>query len=213
MGSGNKAGGTPALDNTVLHYGLGSALQRRLRRLGRELGLFVIEAGSIADLLAVPGFLQVVNPRATAGPGNGWTTWLNHWAAVASGPATAVLLTRPAPWPIPAAAKPQFITTPTRLDAKRLKFIILRRRAAVRRRVRAARRYDRKLFRLVKILKIVREEGLAKPTELCREFNVSRKSVQRDVQLLNMAGYCLEWDPVRGGYVSPTPDALADDGF
>ena len=51
--------------------------------------------------------------------------------------------------------------------------------------------YDKKIFRLLYALNKLDTGGKVSTRELCREFNVSQRTVQRDLELLNMAGFPL----------------------
>jgi predicted DNA-binding transcriptional regulator YafY len=53
------------------------------------------------------------------------------------------------------------------------------------------RSYDKKIFRLVSILNKLDTKGKVKTSELAKEFNVSVRSIQRDLELLNMTGFPL----------------------
>jgi len=52
--------------------------------------------------------------------------------------------------------------------------------------------YDKKIFRLVSILNKLNGGGKVRSGELAEEFNVSIRSVQRDLDLLNMTGFPLD---------------------
>ena len=51
--------------------------------------------------------------------------------------------------------------------------------------------YDKKIFRLLFILNKLDSEGKVRTPELAEEFSVSIRSVQRDLELLNMTGFPL----------------------
>ncbi|HQB12368.1 MAG TPA: YafY family protein [Candidatus Omnitrophota bacterium] len=52
--------------------------------------------------------------------------------------------------------------------------------------------YDKKIFRLVSILNKLNGGGKVRSSQLAEEFNVSIRSVQRDLDLLNMTGFPLD---------------------
>ena len=52
--------------------------------------------------------------------------------------------------------------------------------------------YDKKIFRLVSILNKLNGGGKVRSIELAEEFNVSIRSVQRDLDLLNLTGFPLD---------------------
>ena len=49
--------------------------------------------------------------------------------------------------------------------------------------------YDKKLFRLVKMLNLLQEKGKIATFELAEEFNTSRRTAQRDIARLSAAGF------------------------
>ncbi len=51
--------------------------------------------------------------------------------------------------------------------------------------------YHKKLYRLVRILNRLETEGKVTPRELADEFNVSMRTAQRDIELINMAEFPL----------------------
>jgi len=59
--------------------------------------------------------------------------------------------------------------------------------------------YDKKIFRLVSILNKLNGGGKVRSSELAGEFNVSIRSVQRDLDLLNLTGFPLD-TPEKGVY-------------
>jgi len=61
------------------------------------------------------------------------------------------------------------------------------------------RNYDPKIFRLISILNRLDSSGRVLSKDLTEEFNVSMRTVQRDIGLLNMAGFLLD-SPKKGVY-------------
>ena len=59
--------------------------------------------------------------------------------------------------------------------------------------------YDKKLFRLVKLLNLLQENGRVNTLELADEFNISRRTAQRDILRLSAAGFPVE-EPEKGVY-------------
>ena len=62
----------------------------------------------------------------------------------------------------------------------------------------SAKSHDKRIFRLLYALGRLNSGGPVKTSELAEEFNVSLRTVQRDLELLNMTGFPLE--SVSGGY-------------
>jgi len=59
--------------------------------------------------------------------------------------------------------------------------------------------YDKKIFRLMTILNKLNGGGQVRSSELAKEFNVSIRSVQRDLDLLDLTGFPLD-RPEKGAY-------------
>ena len=57
--------------------------------------------------------------------------------------------------------------------------------------------YDKKIFRLLSVLNKLDAGKKASSRELAEEFNISLRTVQRDLELLNMAGFLLS-SPEKG---------------
>ncbi len=68
------------------------------------------------------------------------------------------------------------------------------------------RAYDRKLFRLIYVLYVLREFHPKKKVntrELANEFNDSIRTVQRDLGLLQSLGECIDYDCASSAYTVP----------
>ncbi|MBU2102990.1 MAG: transcriptional regulator [Candidatus Omnitrophica bacterium] len=59
--------------------------------------------------------------------------------------------------------------------------------------------YDKKVFRLISVLNKLDREGKVYSRILAEEFNVSMRTIQRDLELLNMTGFLLD-SPEKGLY-------------
>jgi predicted DNA-binding transcriptional regulator YafY len=59
--------------------------------------------------------------------------------------------------------------------------------------------YDKKLFRLIKILNVIQESRKANTADLATEFNISRRTAQRDIGRLMAAGFPIIEDDLQKG--------------
>ena len=59
--------------------------------------------------------------------------------------------------------------------------------------------YDKKLFRLIKILNLLQEARKANTADLAGEFNISRRTAQRDIARLMAAGFPIIEDELEKG--------------
>lgn len=60
--------------------------------------------------------------------------------------------------------------------------------------------YDKKLFRLIKILNVLQESRGTDTAALAAEFNISRRTAQRDIGRLVAAGFRIEQDELKKGF-------------
>lgn len=87
------------------------------------------------------------------------------------------------------------------IDYKELKLAILSKRTAIIRHKNSNKSYDKKLKRLFAILHMLQPEGsLLHIDDVCREFNVSQKTILRDIALINEFGEDIQYDKKRKGY-------------
>lgn len=59
--------------------------------------------------------------------------------------------------------------------------------------------YDKKLFRLIKILNVIQEAKKTNTADLATEFNISRRTAQRDISRLMSAGFPIIEDELHKG--------------
>jgi predicted DNA-binding transcriptional regulator YafY len=59
--------------------------------------------------------------------------------------------------------------------------------------------YDKKLFRLIKILNVIQESKATNTADLATEFNISRRTAQRDISRLIAAGFPIIEDDLQKG--------------
>jgi transcriptional antiterminator len=102
---------------------------------------------------------------------------------------------------IPAAIKKFIIQTEEGVSSDFLKSTILNKRYSINRRTKNDRSYDKKVFRIIYVFKkLMRPKELVRVEDLCREFNVSEKTIKRDIALLRSMGEEIVFDKNRKGY-------------
>ncbi|MBN1180814.1 MAG: HTH domain-containing protein [Bacteroidales bacterium] len=110
-----------------------------------------------------------------------------------------VLLTKPIK--IPKTLLRYFILPDGPIEYQYLKLLILNRRSAIIRHLRSNKTYDKKLMRMFAILKKLQPtNSYVKHEELCQEFNVSSKTIKRDIEMINQWGESIEYDRTRKAY-------------
>jgi hypothetical protein len=102
---------------------------------------------------------------------------------------------------IPVAIKKFFIQTEEGVTREFLKATILNKKFSINRRTNNKRSYDKTVFRIVYVLKkLMRPTEILRVEELCAEFNVSEKTIKRDIALLRSMGEEIIYDKNRKGY-------------
>lgn len=110
-----------------------------------------------------------------------------------------VLLTKPVK--IPKSIIRYFIIPKGSIEYQYLKLLILNRRSAILRHQKSNKTYDKKLMRLFAILKKLQPaNSYVKLEELCQEFNVSSKTIKRDIEMINQWGEAIEYERTRKAY-------------
>ncbi|MFC1526530.1 HTH domain-containing protein [Candidatus Latescibacterota bacterium] len=187
------------VEDTVLTYAVPPSVYRTLTKVCGDLRVKVYDAENLTDLVAVPSCLMVIN-LAKVDPAVVEETY-SQLLEVA-GKDIALLFTNPPPVQPPEPLRRHIVKSPEELDAQTLRFIIIRRMGVVKRHVKLARSYDRKLYRLLFILRAFQDKGFVYSRDLCMEFNVSQRTIARDIELLITMGEQIEYDPRRKGYFS-----------
>ena len=176
--------------NTVAAFGLEPSVRETMVSACSTLGVHLCETDCIADLIAVPAMLIVVNPRSM---GKEDLTEVLAWFADIQDPDVRFLFTSKVE-SIPGCLVHNTIAIPAEWSHGFFKFLIMRRRSVVQRRHRQVRSYDRKLFRLFFVLNELSANRTARTKDLAEELNVSARTVQRDMELLQMMGECIDYD-------------------
>lgn len=183
--------------NTVLVLMQNGADKETALSAAKECGVEVWDTECATDLIGAPYFLALVDPGQIAG--RDWSEFCEYLAD-ASDTETRILLTQPRHHYADTLPKSNAVALADAEHAS-LKFLMLRLRAATERRHAVWERAER---RIVRILWMVRElqgpEGL-RLRHASREFGVTVRTIQRDLEVLMMAGYAVGDGAGRGTYV------------
>lgn len=189
-----------ALEDTVIAFDLSLSLLEMLRTICQSLDVQIFETNCLTDLVAVPSFVGICD--FTRAEPSDLLEHYGYFLEVADRD-FMLLLTHPPPVPPPAGLHRNMIRTPPKFHEKFLESLIIRRRNAVQRRMKAMRHYDRKLARLFYILRTIERQEFVSSRVLCNRFNVSPRTVARDMDLLMSMGEPIAYDPRRKGYCRP----------
>ena len=150
------------------------------------------------DLIAIPSFLTILDPSLVSK--TGWDQFIDFLAEVGDN-AYKVVLTAPGSHrrTLPCC---NLISTPGTIDWSFLKFLLLRMRATVARRRRVFEKKERQILRILWMLRLLDRGKEVALRDVATEFDTSLRTVQRDVELIFMAGWPLE-PAAKGTYRFP----------
>lgn len=183
--------------DTVVVFGLGKRMEKTVTKACENLKVKVFYADCVPDLIAVPSFLIIADP---GGIKKSEMEDYYDFISQADDKDYQVLFTRQPKLNVPHKIKKCFVKTPERFDYDYFKFTILKRKAAYNRRLTNRRKYDKKIFRLMYIIRALRSQKIVFKAELCNEFSVTPRTIERDIEMLESLGDCIEYDSVNKGY-------------
>lgn len=183
---------------TILAWTKDKKLLSLLENISKELKLNLYKANKEEDLYAVPHFFLVVD-----GDKVNKVILLNLKEMIANEnhKESGILVIGDILLKIPVSIKRFFIQTKEGITKDFLKTTILNKKYAISRRINNNRSYDKTVYRIVYVLKkLMQPKGLVRVEELCQYFNVSEKTIKRDIALLRTMGEEIVFDKKRNGY-------------
>ncbi len=196
-------------DSTIVVYKLETAIIDMMRSISNKLKITICCADCVTDLIAVPAFMNIVNPlNLTESETEEIFQWFSFLEEAEDPKSLCILFTSKPSFKIPKKVEKFIIKTPEVIDEEYLKLKILNKKAAATRHNKQRRDYDRRIFRLLKITKVLNSEGILYVEDMCNEFNVSPKTVRRDIELWNALGVFIEYDRNKKGYILEYTDAI-----
>ena len=186
------------IENNVVVFTDDKQIISLAERVTDELKLSLLHAEDTIDLYVTGGFFEIVDPDKVD---ENYFETIQEIHGDENPKEFAILLTKPVK-NIPQKLKKIFIQPKENsFEYDNLKLSILNKRSAILRHQKNPRSYDKRLFRLFYILRKLQLEGaIVKKDELAIEFNVSDKTIQRDIELLKMAGEDIVYDKEYKGY-------------
>ena len=210
-----KKSNTPvnlSLDNQIVAYRLDKVMTDMLRSIARKLKVTVYWADCVTDLIAIQAFMNIVNPlNLSESETDEIFQWFSFLEEAGDSNALCILFTSAPKFKIPNKVKKYILKTPAVIDDDYLKLKILNKRASAARHSNQQRSYDRKIFRVLRILKVLKTQKVLHIEDMCNDFNVTSKTVKRDIELLNALGEIIEYDRNKKGYVLAYSDGFIDD--
>lgn len=157
----------------------------------------ILRVRSATDLVAVGAIVAIVDPSLV-----GRKAWseLRGWLAEMDDPHTKLLLVCPSPYPEKLPAKNQ-VRPPRVIDRNFLKLLLVHQRSTFERRKRIFEKKERQIIRLMFMLARLDMSPPLRLRDVAREFAVTQRTVQRDLEVLMMAGYPVVEEGEAGRYV------------
>lgn len=201
-----------SIDNQIVAYRLDKVMTDMLLSIASKLKVTVYWADCVSDLIAVQAFMNIVNPlNLREDETDEIFQWFSFLEEAGDSNALCILFTSAPAFKIPNKVKKYILKTPAVIDDDYLKLKILNKRASAVRHSSQHRSYDRKIFRILRILKVLKTQKVLHIEDMCNDFNVTSKTVKRDIELLNALGEIIEYDRSKKGYVLACPDGLVYD--
>lgn len=183
--------------DTVVVFELPARTRKILEKACRGLGIQVEEARNITDIIAIPCMLIIANPGKLT---DDQLKRLYECFLELGDRDSQVIFTQAPRVPVPEGLIKSFPRMQAGWD-KSLKFILLKRRSAMTRREKEHRKYDRKIFRLMHIIRALRGAKTVYTRDLCSEFRTSQRTIERDMELLQALGEGVDYDERKKAYV------------
>jgi len=152
---------------------------------------------SATDLIAVGAIVAIVDPTRI-----GRTAWSNlrEWLEEMDDPHTKILLVGPSPHPQKLPAK-NLVRTPREINRQFVKLLLVHQRSTFERRKRVFEKKERQILRLMFMLARLDLNPPLRLRDVAEEFAVTRRTAQRDLEVLLMAGYPIVEEDKQGRYV------------
>ncbi len=199
-------------DTTIIAFRTDSMMNDMLECVAAELKLKICYSEIVTDLIAIPSFMNIIDPKTLTEKETKEMHGFFLYLEEAEDPRSlCIIFTSDPPFKIPKGVRKFIIKTPGTIDVGYLKLRILNKKAAATRHNKQRRSYDRRIFRLLKMLKVLKSEGVMYIEDMCNEFNVSPKTVRRDVDLWNALGEIIEYDSDKKGYILAFCDDMIND--
>ncbi len=190
-------------ENTLIIHNHERKLNNVVREAADDIKVDICATDCMTDLIAVPAFMAIINPDSLKPKDMPeFNSFLDYLIETGDVKVTGILFLKKPSFTIVPKLRKFIVKTPENLDRESLRLIMLNRRSAYRRRRNATTSCDKKIFRLMKMILILKDRKTLKVDELMSEFNVSSKTIKRDLILIETLGYLHKYDIKKKGYVT-----------
>lgn len=174
-------------------------LIKNVKKFCSELKVDFLEADSTSDLYALPFFFAIVDPEKIE---KEFFDSFQDIFELENPNKITVFLTKKVTR-IRRKIKRFFVVNEKEeIDMSDLKILIQNKKNTLQKHKNDSKSYDKRLFRMFFILrKLLPQDCHLKIPDLCSEFNVSQRTIRRDIELMRMAGEDINYDKSKKGYV------------
>lgn len=187
------------MDEQVIILSDNQALIKDVKKFCSELKVDFIEAESTSDLYALPFFFAIVDPEKTE---KEFFESFEEIFELENPNNLTVFLTKKGA-KIRHKIKRFFVVNEKEeIDMSDLKTLLENKKNTIQKHKNDSKSYDKRLFRMFFILrKLLPKNSYIKIPDLCIEFNVSHRTIRRDIGLMRMAGEDIEYNKSKNGYI------------
>jgi len=183
--------------NTLITSGLNSQEMDILNNICKSIKARIYQAEKWQDILAIPCFAAIINPSKLTK----YMIETIFTLCLEQDDDMIILLTEDPCIKVPPEAKNKItVDKNTFLDIQELKLKLLKHKTTVAHICNTNRLYDKKIFRILSILKKLKTEKYLLTADLASEFNVSMKTICRDIDLLRNIGEGIDYNHKKKAY-------------
>lgn len=185
-------------DNTILIWSDDDNVKLLFKKLAKSFRLNLYHVAIESDIYAVPYFFALIDSKKLRKE----TFAILKEVLIYENPKEFIILIHNnLNIRIPGSIKKYFKIIEGEITEATLRTLILNKQNAIKRHKQNKRSYDKLIFRTIYILrKLTQKNSILKVEDLCVEFNVSEKTIKRDIELLRSMGDEIVYDKVNKGY-------------
>jgi hypothetical protein len=183
-----------AFHDTLIAFGLGQEYEQRLREMARSIKMKFCFTNDITDLYGIPACSIIIN---TAQLSDGEISELFEFYSDIKD--LKVILLQPATVLKNSQMKCQADVNPL-TDIGKLRLDILKHKKSLENKQNNAEKYGNRVLRILAILKFLKSNRTITSAALAKQMDVSVRTIQRDLVLLEALGEPLGYDPQSKGY-------------
>lgn len=185
-------------DNTILIWSDDDNVKLLFKKLAKSFRLNLYNVEIETDIYAVPYFFALIDSKKLR---KETFTILKEVLIYENPKEFIIVLYNNSNTKIPSSIKKYFKNIEGEITDNKLRTLLLNKQTAIKRHLENKKSYDKIIFRTVYILrKLMQNKTLLKIEDLCAEFNVSEKTIKRDIELLRSMGEDVEYNKLERGY-------------